>query len=205
MENPIEARRRMVQSRIEKSFDDGLSVQEEIEKARTGYYADNAQNRKLMRVGNKYGSTKNTFKPGHKVRATLPTGKVIEATYVEPYAKDKHTVKDENGKLYGVSTDKIEKIAGQYAGKKRSYAELSRMEDRLDDLHNEIISLKRQRRDTEIDMEEELAQAGEEAINNGNHPLVIKYGKELEKLDNKIAQTLSKYKKQKETLERHGW
>ncbi len=158
-----------------------------------------------MRVGNKYGSTKNTFKPGHKVRATLPTGKVIEATYVEPYAKDKHTVKDENGKLYGVSTDKIEKIAGQDAGKKRSYAELSRMEDKLDDLHNEIISLKRQRRDTEIDMEEELAQAGEEAINNGNHPLVIKYGKELEKLDNKIAQTLSKYKKQKETLERHGW
>ena len=79
------------------------------------------------------------------------------------------------------------------------------MEDKLDDLHNEIISLKRQRRETEIDMEEELAQAGEEAINNGNHPLVVKYGKELEKLDNKIAQTLSKYKKQKETLERHGW
>ena len=205
MENPILQRKHMVQSRIEKSFDDGLSVQEEIEKARTGYYADNAQNRKLMSVGNKYGSSKNIFKPGHKVRATLPTGKVIEATYVEPYAKDKHTVKDENGKLYGVSTDKIEKIAGQYKGKKRSYAELSRMEDKLDDLHNEIISLKRQRRETEIDMEEELAQAGEEAINNGNHPLVIKYGKELEKLDNKIAQTLSKYKKQKETLERHGW
>lgn len=205
MENPIEQRKRLVQSRIEKSFDSGLSISEEIEKARVGYYADNAQNRKLMRVGNKYGSTKNTFKPGHKVRATLPTGKVIEATYVEPYAKDKHTVKTDDGKLYGVATDKLEKIAGQYAGKKRSYSELSKMKDRLDELHSQLIDLKRQRRDTEIDMEEELAQVGEEAINNGNHPLVVRYGKELEKLDNKIAQTLSKYKKQKETLERHGW
>lgn len=194
----------MVQDRIEKSFDSGLLLSEEIEKARQGYYADNAQNRKLMRVGNKYGETKNTFKPGHKVRATLPTGKVIEATYVEPYGKDKHTVKHE-GKLYGVSTDKLEKIAGQYAGKKRSYAELSKMEDKLDELHSQLIDLKRQRRNTEIDMEEELAQAGEEAINNGNHPLVVRYGKELEKLDNKIAQTAAKYKKQKETLERHGW
>lgn len=204
MENPIIQKRRMVQDRIEKSFDSGLLLSEEIEKARQGYYADNAQNRKLMRVGNKYGETKNTFKPGHKVRATLPTGKVIEATYVEPYGKDKHTVKHE-GKLYGVSTDKLEKIAGQYAGKKRSYAELSKMEDKLDELHSQLIDLKRQRRNTEIDMEEELAQAGEEAINNGNHPLVVRYGKELEKLDNKIAQTAAKYKKQKETLERHGW
>ena len=196
MENPILAKRKLVQDRIEKSFTDGLNVSEEIEKASHGVYEDNAENRRKNRVGQEYG---------HAAQQKEPTGKVIEATYVEPYAKDKHTVKDENGKLYGVSTDKIEKIAGQYAGKKRSYAELSRMEDKLDDLHNEIISLKRQRRDTEIDMEEELAQAGEEAINNGNHPLVIKYGKELEKLDNKIAQTLSKYKKQKETLERHGW
>ena len=66
MENPIEQRKRLVQSRIEKSFDSGLSISEEIEKARVGYYADNAQNRKLMRVGNKYGSTKNTFKPGQQ-------------------------------------------------------------------------------------------------------------------------------------------
>lgn len=54
MENPIEARKRMVQSRIEKSFNEGLNIKQEvdIEKA---VYSDTPENRKLGRVGQEYG------------------------------------------------------------------------------------------------------------------------------------------------------
>ena len=55
MFNPIEERRRLVQGRIEKSFNDGLSVSEEIEKGRHGIYEDNAENRRKNRVGQEYG------------------------------------------------------------------------------------------------------------------------------------------------------
>jgi len=55
MYNPIEERKRLVQERIEKSFNDGLSVSEEIEKGRHGIYEDNAENRRKNRVGQEYG------------------------------------------------------------------------------------------------------------------------------------------------------
>ena len=206
MFNPIEAKKRLVQSRIEKSFADGLNMMEEIdfEKARHGVYADNAQNRKLMRVGEEYGKTANTFKPGNEVKATLPTGKTIIATYVEPYGKDKHTVKFD-GKLYGVTTDKLEKIGGQSKGRKRTYNELSAMADKLDNLRDQLSDLKRQRRDTEVDMEEELGQLSEEERMDGNNKVVAHYGKELDRLDKEIEKVRNKYKKQKETLSKHGW
>lgn len=47
--------RRAVESNIEKSFSDGFSMNDELEKSRSGVYSDNAQNRKLNRVGQEYG------------------------------------------------------------------------------------------------------------------------------------------------------
>jgi len=49
MNNPIEQHRRFVQNQIQKSFDN------ELEKARYGVYEDNAENRRLNRVGQEYG------------------------------------------------------------------------------------------------------------------------------------------------------
>ena len=204
MYNPIVEKRRLLQERIAKSFSSGINVNEEacIEKARQGVYADNAMNRRLMRVGMQYRKTANTFKPGNKVRATLPTGKVIEAVYVEPYGRDRHTVKLD-GKLYGVKTDKLEKIAGQSKGRKLSYHQLSAMEDKLDDYKQQIRDLQRERKQTMIDMEEELGQLG--YYPDGNNKLVIHYGKELDRIDREIEKVTSKYKRQKETLSKHGW
>ena len=188
--NNIQEHRNFVQSQIEKSFAD------DIEKARVGVYADNSQNRRLMRVGQKYGESKNIFKPGHTVRATLPTGKVIEAVYVEPYGKDKHTVRV-GKKLYGVTTDNIEKVAGQYAGRKKTWYEKQAMYDKLDDLKDKYFDLKRQRKETEVDMEEELGALGEEVFNNGNNPTVVKYSKLLDKLDRQMERVKERYQKQK--------
>lgn len=176
---------------------------QDIEKARQGVYADNSLNRKLMRVGQQYGQTSNTFKPGNKVRATLPTGKVIEAVYVEPYGKDKHSVKLD-GKLYGVTTDKLERIAGQSKGRKLSYSEVAAMEDRIGNYRQQLKDLQRERKQTEIDMEEELGQLSDAERSDGNNKLVAYYSKELDRIDGEIAKVTTKYKKQKETLSKHS-
>lgn len=168
----------------------------EIEKARSGVYADTAENRKLGRVGQQYGESKNTFKPGHSVKAILPTGKAVEGVYVEPYGTDSHMIKV-NGKLYGVKTQNLEKIAGQYAGK-RSRATRERMADKLDELAEKSSSLKRQRKQVERDMEEELGALGESAFNDGNNPVVVQYSKQLDKLDKEIAKVEKQYKAQKD-------
>ena len=191
--NDIIKHRNFVIGQIQKSFDD------ELEKARSGFYTDNSENRRLMRVGKKYGESKNTFKPGHAVKATLPTGKVIEAVYVEPYGVDHHTVRVGKN-LYGVKTANLEKIAGQYAGRKKTWSEKQAMYDKLDDLKDKYFELKRQRKSVEVDMEEELGALGEAAFNDGNNPVVVKYSKELDKLDREIEKVKDKYQKQKERI-----
>jgi len=52
LENPIQQHRNFVTSQIEKSFDN------ELQKARSGVYADTPENRKLSRVGQQYGGKK---------------------------------------------------------------------------------------------------------------------------------------------------
>lgn len=203
IDEQIRQRRMEIQNAVTDNILKGF--ESDIEKARSGTYADNAENRRLMRVGQKYGESSNTFKPGAKVRVTLPTGKVIDAMYVEPYGRDRHSVKDDDGRLYGVTTDKIEKVKGVSSGRKPTFSELSKIEEKADDLHQQLMDLKRERKQVEIDMEEELAQLSEEERNDGNNELVSYYGKELDRIDTEINSTTIKYNKQKERLRKWGW
>lgn len=76
MFNPIESRKRLIQERIEKSFNDGLRVSEEIEKGRHGIYEDNAENRRKNRVGQEYGhATQQKELSGKQHVAAKPDGK----------------------------------------------------------------------------------------------------------------------------------
>lgn len=54
MFNPIEEKRRFVQAKIQKSFNSGINVAEEMDLEKA-VYTDNPQNRKLGRVGQEYG------------------------------------------------------------------------------------------------------------------------------------------------------
>jgi len=63
----IQTRRQAVQENIEKAFGSGMNLNEELEKARSGVYADTAENRRLNRVGQAYG---------HKKQEEMPNGKV---------------------------------------------------------------------------------------------------------------------------------
>lgn len=190
MFNPIELKKQMVTGRL----------QEQFEKARSGVYADNALNRKLMRVGQKYGKTTNTFRPGEKVTATLPTGRTFSGKYVEPYVGGHmHMVRAEDGKTYGVKTENLVKVPGQ----RRAPYSLDRLLDLEYDAREserDYNDLKDQRKQLEIDMEEELAMLGEEAINDGNHPVVVHYSKQLSKLDKQINAAKVKYEKRRDRL-----
>lgn len=174
IEEQIRQRRMEIQNSVSDNILKGF--ESDIEKARSGTYADNAENRRLMRVGQKYGDSSNTFKPGKQVRVTLPTGKIIDAVYVEPYGRDRHSVKDEDGRLYGVTTDNIEKITTQ---SKKGV-------NRIGNLKEQINTLNRERKRLELDMEDELGQLSEEERNDGNNKLVVYYGRELSKVDNKL-------------------
>lgn len=183
IEEQIRQRRMEIQNAVSDNILKGFDV--DIEKARSGTYADNAENRRLMRVGQKYGESSNTFKPGTSVRAILPTGRVIEAKYVEPYGKDRHSVKDEDGKLYGVTTDKIQKIGSQ---SNKSVFHIANLKKQIDTLNKE-------RKRVELDMEDELGQLSEEERNDGNNKLVSYYGRALSKIDNKLQKLNSEISK----------
>lgn len=105
MENPIEARRRMVQSRIEKSFTDGLNVSEEIEKASHGVYEDNAENRRKNRVGQEYG---------HAAQQKEPTGKTAGAAKTV----DEHAAEASDKALERAAADKNAKPEVREAAQK---------------------------------------------------------------------------------------
>ena len=62
MENILE-HRLAVQQNIEKGFNGGTNLNEELEKARSGVYEDTAKNRRLNRVGQQYGSKKQEDEP----------------------------------------------------------------------------------------------------------------------------------------------
>ncbi len=64
----IQTRRQEVRENIEKAFTSGINMNEELEKARSGIYADTAENRKLGRVGQKYGGKKQVEQTKGKIQ-----------------------------------------------------------------------------------------------------------------------------------------
>lgn len=136
------------------------------------------------------------FRRNEEVRVTLPTGRTLEgATYIEPYGTNKHTVKYDN-QLYGVDEASIEKIKGQYAGRKRYYSqkEKDKIYYKLEELKDLYNDLKEQRRQLSIDMEQEYGNE----LNGNNDEIVLdeisqRYGEELDVLDDEIVKTRQKY------------
>jgi len=138
-----------------------------------------------------------TFRRNDIVRATLPNGRTLEeATYVEPYSVNKHTIKY-NNQLYGVDEASLEKIKGQYANRKRYYSQKERdnIYNKAKDLEYQYNDLKERRRQLSIDMEEEY---GHELNTNNNADVLDeisqRYGGELNDIDEQLANTSQQYK-----------
>lgn len=194
------------EEKVEKSFNDELNevhrelFGDDIEKARSGTYADNPLNRKLMRVGRPYG-TNSKFKPNDIVRAKLPNGKFIQGKYDEPYSKNRHTIKSDDGKLYGVDEKDIELIRRKWRGRKPTMHQIWDLTDKVDEVYDELRSLRRERKELEMEMDDALGSIGEEAY-NGENETVVEYSKKLEKLDDNISKLSSKHKKMSNRLDK---
>lgn len=98
------AHRQSVESNIEKSFGTGFDLNDEFEKARSGVYKDTAENRRLKRVGQKYGSSAAPDQGG-----ATPQGKKAEEGGQKPEGKA------DSGKLAnyasGASDDALKRAA----------------------------------------------------------------------------------------------
>lgn len=70
----INTHRQAVAENIEKAINKGVNLNEELEKARVGVYADNAENRRLNRVGQAYGHKKQEEMPKRKVSTKKEEG-----------------------------------------------------------------------------------------------------------------------------------
>lgn len=96
MVNIAEIKRQMLRERLEKAFGS-----EEIEKARHGVYADNAENRAKQRVGQEYGQAAQPQEPGEKRQ---PKGSEEDGGDIKSYASNasdealKRAAADKNAK-----------------------------------------------------------------------------------------------------------
>lgn len=154
MYNPIEERKRLVQSRVEKSFQDGLNLNEEIEieKARHGVYADNAENRRLNRVGQEYG---------HAAEKKEPTGKSTVGNSEQPTVED-HAGNASDEALKRAAADKNAKPEVREAAQK----ELEKRGDSSDEKKNDKKSGKKNEYDGILDDEGGI---------NEEHPIGKRY------------------------------
>ena len=99
-------RRQAVAENIEKSFQ---SISEDdLEKARAGQYKDNAENRRLMRVGQNYGEANGGNRKGDVVEAVVD-GRIIRGKYEGPgvnfYGKPSHIVHLGGNSYFNINAD----------------------------------------------------------------------------------------------------
>ena len=93
----IQTRRQAVQENIEKAFSFGVNLNDEVEKARSGIYADTAENRKLNRVGQQYGGKKQVEKNIVKKVVKLG-GKDVNLEFKHISEDDKNVPEYQRGK-----------------------------------------------------------------------------------------------------------
>lgn len=108
-----------------------------IEKARSGVYSDNPENRRLRRVGQKYGSGKQQEKPTVKPKKQ-EEGKKYDRKKTEEYAKK---ASDEVLKLaVEKHDDPMVKEVAKKELESRGNSEEGRLQGKIDSLKNEISS-----------------------------------------------------------------
>lgn len=107
------AHRQSVENNIEKSFGTGFDLNDEFEKARSGVYADNAENRRLKRVGQKYGSSAAPDQGG-----AAPQGKKAEE------GGQKSEGKADSGKLANYASDASDEALKRAAADKNAAPEV---------------------------------------------------------------------------------
>lgn len=111
----IQTRRQAVQENIEKAFGSGVNLNDEVEKARSGIYADTAENRHLNRVGQQYGKKKEEEQPNMSSHAAKASDGALKRAAADENASEnvRNAAKEELKKRGSGSEDK-EKLAKEF-------------------------------------------------------------------------------------------
>ena len=184
----LNARRQAVAENIEKSFQ---SVSEDdFEKARVGQYKDNAENRRLFRVGKSYGNANGGNRKGDVVEAVV-NGKTIRGKFegegVNFYGKKSLRVHLGGNSYYNIDADNKtfknlsqedrdaskEKKRIEAEERRKDEARITKINNRKQALYNLGREEARIRREMESDPEV-IAN-----LEDGNHPAVVKYANQL--------------------------
>ena len=205
---------------VEKADEADIVKAEEgdLEKARTGRYVDSAENRKLGRVGKEYEKVNHGYSKGEVLTLTLPTGQRVQGKYQDTYGKYV-SIKTASGKLYGATAENVERTGRKAkieAAEAKRAEQLANSAATADErkahqakvrMQREISKLQRDRERVSLDMEEDMAQEAEQAAAkngtdfatemeriscDGNNPTVVHWGKELQKIDDKICKLSKK-------------
>jgi hypothetical protein len=137
-----------------------------FEKSRTGVYSDNSQNRRLKRVGQKYGSKKQEEVPSpekNKKEETKVTEKKFDEKKVSTFAKKATTEQLEAYIKYNKATPEIKKIAK---------LELESRNKSEDELHDHA------RKSSQQDLENTIKTHTDEKVRKVAHKEISRRGKE---------------------------
>ena len=190
----INAHRQAVQENIEKSFQ--YISEDDLEKARTGTYKDNAENRGLMRVGQNYGEANGGNQKGDVVEAVV-NGKTIRGKYEKPgvdfYGNPSHVIHLSGNSYFNIDVKNatfknITRSNREALKKEKSIkAENNRKEAarvaKINNRNQALYDLGKKEARIRLEMEEDPEVIAN--VENGNHPAVAKYAKLLDTIENK--------------------
>lgn len=151
-----------------------------FEKSRSGTYADTSENRKLGRVGQKYGEVKRSesgeYRRGKKLLVELPNKGEVVVSYVEQMWNPKNHRVKYDGKEYIITEDKIKNDSPSSSRKineTKIKSQIRELSIRLKELRSDMEN------DPDVSPEDDFYS-------------YKVYGKEIEKIENKIANLRNK-------------
>lgn len=180
----IQTHRAGVQENILKAF--GVDIEK-------GVYVNNAENRKLGRVGRTYGNNTDDPKKGDVVDVVGPTGMRATGKVVAVNGGDVTVHMGGNSYFSGRMTRNVTGEQRKADSDKRKAArEEDRKEEKRWNLQRQLRQVEKEIRRVDLDQEQDPDVLADP--DNGDNPAVKRYGRELERLDRKRISIMKQLK-----------
>lgn len=182
--NDIQIHRAAVQGNILKAF--GVDIEK-------GVYVNNAENRKLGRVGRTYGNSADDPRKGDVVDVVGPTGMRATGKVVAVNGGDVTVHTGGNSYFSGRVTRNVTGEQRKADSDKRKAArEEDRKEEKRWNLQRQLRQVEKEIRRMDLDQEQDPDVLADP--DNGDNPAVKRYGRELERLDRKRTSIMNQLK-----------
>ena len=171
----IQTHRAAVQGNILKAF--GVDIEK-------GVYVNNAENRKLGRVGRTYGKNTEEHRKGDVVDVVGPTGMRATGKIVAVNGGEVTIHTGGNSYFSGrVTRNATGEQRKAESDKREAVRERQRKEEKRWNLQRQLRQVEKEIRRVDLDQEQDPDVLADP--DNGDNPAVKRYGRELERLDRK--------------------